>query len=272
MKKILITDLDDTLYDWLGFFIPSFYAMVDEIANITSIDKTILLAEFKERHQHYGTVEHPFVTLELPSIKSRYSGMNSKQIKEELSEAFHRFNSVRKNELTLFPTVKKTLQELYNHGVVIIGLTESTQEAGYYRLKKLGIDGLFKSVYVSTSAFKSQYDTNDKVHVVEIKKPDKDLLIKICTDEEFSLSDVVYVGDSLTKDVYMAKMAGVTSVWANYDKKENDYYQKLVDITSWTDQDFEREKKLKKEWGIKSLSPDYTIHNFNELLSIFSNN
>lgn len=35
MKKIIITDLDDTLYDWLGFFIPSFYEMVDEIVNIT---------------------------------------------------------------------------------------------------------------------------------------------------------------------------------------------------------------------------------------------
>lgn len=42
MKKIIITDLDDTLYDWLGFFIPSFYEMVDEIVNITKINKDIL--------------------------------------------------------------------------------------------------------------------------------------------------------------------------------------------------------------------------------------
>ena len=68
LKKVLITDLDDTLYDWLGFFIPSFYAMVDELVSITGIDKEILLSEYKEKHQYYGTVEHPFVTLELPSI------------------------------------------------------------------------------------------------------------------------------------------------------------------------------------------------------------
>ena len=269
VKKVLITDLDDTLYDWLGFFIPSFYAMVDEISNITNIDKTLLLAEYKERHQYYGTVEHPFVTLELPSIKYYYSGLNFEQIKEELNEAFHRFNSVRKKELSLFPTVKKTLQELYDNGVTIIGLTESTQETGFYRLKKMGIDIFFKSVYVSTSAFKCQHNTNDKIHIVEIKKPDKDLLMKICKYEDFALSDVVYVGDSLTKDVYMAKMAGVTSVWANYDKQENDYYQKLVDITSWTDQDFAREQKLKQRWEANSLSPDYTISQFDELLSLF---
>ena len=44
LKKVLITDLDDTLYDWLGFFIPSFYAMVDELVSITGIDKEILLS------------------------------------------------------------------------------------------------------------------------------------------------------------------------------------------------------------------------------------
>lgn len=59
MKKLLITDLDDTLYDWLGYFIPSFYGMVDEIASITKINKDVLLKEFKSIHQSYGSVEYP---------------------------------------------------------------------------------------------------------------------------------------------------------------------------------------------------------------------
>lgn len=33
MIKLLITDLDDTLYSWIGFFIPAFYEMVDELGN-----------------------------------------------------------------------------------------------------------------------------------------------------------------------------------------------------------------------------------------------
>ncbi len=32
MIKLLITDLDDTLYSWIGFFIPAFYEIVDELA------------------------------------------------------------------------------------------------------------------------------------------------------------------------------------------------------------------------------------------------
>lgn len=68
-EKILITDLDDTLYDWIGFFIPAFYGLVDEIASITGISKDVLLAEYKKKHQYYGSVEYPFVTLTLPSIQ-----------------------------------------------------------------------------------------------------------------------------------------------------------------------------------------------------------
>ena len=93
--------------------------------------------------------------------------------------------------------------------------------------------------------------------------------MELCYDEKISVSDVVYVGDSLTKDVYMAKMAGVTSVWARYEKEQNDFYQKLVDITSWTDEDFIRESTLKKEWNEKNLLPDYCISNYSELLPIF---
>ena len=269
MKKVLITDLDDTLYDWLGFFIPSFYAMVDELVSITGIDKGTLLSEYKEKHQYYGTVEHPFVTLELPSIKNKYNAMDSDQIKVILSEACHRFNSVRKQELNLFPYVKQTLEKLYNNGITIIGFTESTQEAGFYRLKKLGIDVFFQSVYVSVSSFDSKFEQDQKIHTIKFKKPNKDVLLEICQDENLSVSDVVYVGDSLTKDVYMAKMAGITSVWAKYEKKQNDFYQKLVDITSWTDEDFTRESTLKKEWNEKNLSPDYCISNYSELLPLF---
>ena len=110
MKRLLITDLDDTLYDWLGFFIPSFYGMVDEIANITKINKDTLLKEFKLIHQYHGSVEYPFATLELPSILKKYSGKSKEEIKEILSEAFHKFNSIRKYNLKLYDGVEETLK------------------------------------------------------------------------------------------------------------------------------------------------------------------
>ena len=268
MKKLLITDLDDTLYGWLDFFIPSFYAMVNEVVKITEIDKSTLLKEYKEKHQYYGSVEYPFVTLQLPSIRQKYSTLTEVELKKLLGEAFHKFNSVRKKRLKLLPNVEETLRTLHEKGITIIGYTESSQENGYYRLKKLGVDHYFKHIYASASNFKSDYPLSEKVKCVKTKKPDKNVIIDICNNECCDLKDIIYIGDSLTKDIYMASLAGVTSVWANYEKEKNNFYELLVAITSWTDDDFARESKLKKIWSDSSMQPDYIINDFKDIISI----
>lgn len=269
MKKLLITDLDDTLYDWLGFFIPSFYAMVDELVKITGIDKECLLKEYKILHQQYGSVEYPFITLKLPSVLNKYQNCSEDELKEILGEAFHRFNSMRKRTLVLFDGVEKALKELSQRGITIIGYTESSQENGYYRLKRLGISKYFKHVYATRSKYESVLPYDDKIMTVESKKPDKDVLISICNRESCNTNDAIYVGDSLTKDVYMARMAGITSVWVNYPKQNNDYYERLVDITSWTDNDFEREANLKKRFIESNIKPDHIIDKFDEIIELF---
>jgi len=65
----------------------------------------------------------------------------------------------------------------------------------------------------------------------------------------------------------MATLAGITSVLISYFKEPDDYYDRLVDITSWTD-DFEREKELKEIWTKRGMQPDYIINEFSELLPI----
>lgn len=272
MKKLLITDLDDTLYDWLGFFIPSFYAMVDEVVNITGLSKQDLLKEYKEQHQYYGSVEYPFITLKLPSILSKYEGLTENEIKNCLEEAFHKFNSLRKEKLKLYDGVKDTLEQLYDDGITIIGYTESSQENGFFRLERLGIAQYFKNVYVSTSRYESRYAISQKVKLVDTKKPDKEVLLNICNSENCHVKEAIYIGDSLTKDIYMAGLAGVTSVLFEHPREKNNYYQLLVDITSWTDEDFEREAKIKNDFISSNMKPDYVIESFSELLEILKKN
>lgn len=265
MKKLLITDLDDTLYDWIGFFIPAFYALVDELVVITDIDKKVLLSEFKEKHQYYGSVEYPFVTLTLPSIREKYSSLSDEEIKKVLNEAFHRFNSIRKRKLQLYDGVQDTLKKLFEDNVSIVGYTESSPENGFYRLKRLGVSDYFSRVYTSTTKYQTPFPLDEKIKTVDTKKPDKELLIKICRSEGYTEDETIYVGDSLTKDIYMANSAGITSVLVKYKKEPNDYYQKLVDITSWRDEDFIREAKLKKECLTKNIHPDFTIEKFSDI-------
>lgn len=51
MIKLLVTDLDDTLYSWIGFFVPAFYAMAEEVAAITHVDFRVILSEYKTIHR-----------------------------------------------------------------------------------------------------------------------------------------------------------------------------------------------------------------------------
>ena len=72
--KLLVTDLDNTIYDWVTFYAKSFDAMVNELSLFLNLDKLLLLNEFKGIHQKYQNTEQPFAILELPSILDYFRG------------------------------------------------------------------------------------------------------------------------------------------------------------------------------------------------------
>lgn len=272
MIKLLITDLDDTLYSWIGFFIPAFYDMVDELAAITGLDRGTILREYKAVHQKKGSVEYPYAALLLPSILDAFPDYSREQLQEALDPAFHRFNSARKQELRLFPHVKETLEQLYKNNIRIVAYTESAEENGYYRLKKLGIYSFFADIYVSDSEFSKASDRAmpPKTKTAYGKKPNSGLLLQILREEHVKPDEAIYIGDSLTKDIYMAKKAGIASIHCKYPPRPDadELYQKLVAISSWTELDFKRELELKEECAREHIYPDYVIHSFDEITNI----
>lgn len=275
MIKLLITDLDDTLYSWTGFFIPAFYEMVNKLSQILGIPESDLLQEYKLIHQEKGSVEYPYTTFSLPSVKKTFPNCTEAQLNDILDSAFHCFNSSRKKNLHLFPHVEQTLEKLFNLGIIIVGYTESAEENGVYRLKRLGIDKFFSKVYVSYSQFqrKSSNLSFPKTQVVREKKPNAEVLKQICIDEKIDTKEAIYIGDSLIKDVYMSKAAGITSVLCKYPKNKEDdnLYLKLLAISHWTESDFAHETKLKENCEKENIFPDFTITSFREVVPIIDN-
>lgn len=88
MNQLLVTDLDDTLYSWIGFFIPAFYEMLEELSMILNVPKSILLHEYQRVHQEKGSVEYPFSTLFLPSVKAVYPTKTKEEILSILNRHF----------------------------------------------------------------------------------------------------------------------------------------------------------------------------------------
>lgn len=273
MIKLMITDLDDTLYSWIGFFIPAFYGMLDELSSILGIPKSALIQEYKQVHQRKGSVEYPFATLLLPSVKKAYPNATEEELLQALNPAFHKFNSIRKQKLELYSGVKETLNTITKMNIKIVGYTDSAAENGFYRLIRLQIADFFQHVYVSESQLKltENFSDREKTQVVSGKKPNPEVIKKICDQENVAASETLYIGDSMTKDIYMAKRAEVTAVLCKYptsEKVQTDLYKKLVAISHWTTEDFKKEQEIKELCKKENIYPDYIISSFNEILSI----
>jgi phosphoglycolate phosphatase len=89
MKKLLITDLDNTLYDWVSFYAQSFTAMLDELVVILGVPANVLIDdEFRQVHIKHGNSEYPFGALELKSVQQKYAGESRDDIINALDGAF----------------------------------------------------------------------------------------------------------------------------------------------------------------------------------------
>lgn len=270
-KKIIITDFDDTLYSWINFFVPAFYAMAEKVSEIINIPMDKLLLEYKKIHKTYKNVEYPYSTLKLPAVQKYFKNRDEEYIKKELNLAFYAFNSYRKHNLNLFIGVKETLSNIKERGIKLVGYTESTEENGVYRVKRLGIEELFDRIYVSKSKYSYKLsEKNKKVFYVESKKPNPKVLEKICMDMDCDVTEAIYIGDSFIKDVYMASKAHICSVWFKQDVNRK-LYEMLVEISHWTEDDFIYEKNLNEKCIIEGIRADFEITDYRELERILFN-
>ncbi|MCD9507384.1 HAD family hydrolase [Photobacterium phosphoreum] len=276
--KLLITDLDNTLYDWVTFYSQSFEVMALALSKRINVPLDTILSEYKEVHQRFGNTEKPFATLELPSVIKYFNCTDKEYLQKELTSVFGAFSAKRKETLKLYPNVRKTLEILKDNGVKIVGHTEALEFNSLYRIDKLNILEFFDHLYTLEDN-NSIHPNPKKVMSIPVKddfivklplkdsKPNPELLKYICSKEGVRIEDAIYVGDSLTKDISMAKEVGMTAVWANYGRNFSpDCWKILVQITHWTKKDVLREEELKKAFG--NVKPDFIINDFSEILTL----
>lgn len=283
--KLLVCDLDNTLYDWGQYFSQSFYSMINEIEKITNLDRELILDDFKRVHQYHHDSEHPFALLETDFVKKLDKNLSKKEILEKYDPAFHAFNSMRIKTLVEYNGVSDTLNTLSSHGVKIVAHTESKLHGVIDRLRKLNLVNYFEAIYcrersetlhptnLSFEEWAGDFPLNKVVELSKHqRKPEVSVLLEICKKSYIDTKNTAYIGDSIARDIVMAKNAGVFSIFAEYGTKHfNDYYEKLVRITHWTKEDVEKEIRLKNE--AKDIKPDFIAsHTIREILIPFNLN
>lgn len=256
--ELAIFDLDNTLYDWYSAFIPAFYGMVDKAASLLDANRETLLDELKAVHVKHHDVEHPFSLIETPTVRALIETKGIEASWALLDPAFYEFNKLRKERLALFPDVRDTLTELVRRGIKIVAYTDSKYFAAIGRVERLLLGDIFYRIYCREKGVselpKRQFPQGAPIlaKVSELPanelKPNPTVLVDIAGRENTPLGLTCYVGDSLAKDVLMARQAGCFAIWAKYGSFANDkMYSDLIRISHWTDEDISREREYARK-------------------------
>lgn len=274
----VVTDLDNTLWDWFEIWYQSFRALLTELATKLSISEDALLPQIKTVFERHGTTEYAFLLEELPIIKDRFPYAD---IRQEFQLAIEAHRAARKQVTCLYPTVIETLTEFRERGIRVAAYTESLSYYTVRRIRNLKLDGLLEFIYsppdhdipagLSQSSIRAMpneyYQLKLSKHHETPRgktKPDAGILSAILGDLNAKPENTLYVGDSLTKDIAMAQAVGTLDAHAKYGVSHNDSrYNLLRAVTHWPKEMVEREKAVTST----TIVPTITLHtSFSEIL------
>ena len=277
----IITDLDNTLYDWFKFWYASFGEMLRVLVEESGISAEEMKPEIRALHHKYGTSEYSALIQELPCLQKKFPG---EDLPKRFGNAIEAYRRARKATLELYPTVLETLCELKSRRVKIIGYTDSRAYQSAYRVRRLGLDGVLDYLYsppdhklpphTTPESMRTRPPEEYKFKVTQHRhtpegesKPNPHLLLTIIAGVGATPERTVYVGDSLMKDITMAQQAGIFDVYAEYGVVEDKAaYTLLQEVSHWPQTAVDREKVL----TTAQVSPTYVLHgNFAELLALF---
>lgn len=283
--SVVITDLDNTLFDWVDIWYSSFRAMLDKIVEISGIPEEELIPEIKKIHEKYGTSEYSFLIEEIPTLQQGHPDLSPGDIKIHYDDAIHAYNKERKRALKLYDGVLHGLMELRASGCLIVAYTESMAFYTRYRMKNLGLDQIIDILYSPRDHDLPRDQTREQIRSYEPEryefrvtehrelpaeslKPNARILLDIISNVDADINETIYIGDSIMKDIVMAQRAGVKSVHAKYGvaHQREKQYGLLRAVTHWPNYQVEIERvKYDNE-----APASYVLEKkFDEILSFF---
>ena len=280
---LVITDLDNTLYDWIGFYIPSFLAMVEEIHRLSGIDAATIAESFRDVHRRHGTTEYAFALQELEPLRELHPHASAAELLQRYDSAVHAFRSERRRRLRLYPTVRATLERLAAHDIPVVALSDSGISYVSRRLRQLDIDLLLAAVSAPEDhgipddtpadvvrrapASAVMARTEHLPFSPSLRKPDPRTLDELSSRFDVPRDRTLYVGDSLARDMLLARKAGLIEAWARYGRPNDAaQYEQLVKVSYWTAEDVAIERDLAARAALSP--PTNVIDSFDQLLPL----
>jgi len=248
--KLVVTDMDGTLYSWVDYIVPAVEALVQSVCLTTGSPKLRVVQALKEVYARYESNEYPFALQE----SSLYRDFNDFGSFDQLviQPAKDAFSNARSRYLKPFPRVVQTLEELQARKIPVVALTDAPRNPAVARVKHMGLEPLLQGLYTMPGfAFPSSgqgevlvnpriaqreaaghYRSALKVVELEHEKPDPRGLLRICADFGVAPEQVLVIGDSRHKDVGVARQVGARALWAEYGTYVSLEYRDRLDVIS----------------------------------------
>jgi FMN phosphatase YigB (HAD superfamily) len=284
--KLVVTDMDNTLYSWVDYIVPAVEAMVNAVCQATSLPRIRVVQSLKAVYTRYESNEYPFA-LQESSIYAEFPEFSSfDQLVIEPARAA--FSGARKKYLVPYQGVTNTLRELQRRQLPVVALTDAPRNPAEYRAKKMEFDLYLRALYTLPGFdFPASPDGEMRVAkdivrkdeeglyraacpVVELprdhEKPDSRGLLRICEQFGVSPRETLVVGDSLRKDIAVARQVGATDCWAEYGTYVSAEYRERLDIISANA--ITRRHAASVYEGELELRATHALSNFSQILRI----
>lgn len=277
MVELVVFDLDNTLYDWVSYFVPAFRAMVDVLVLEHGADEQQLLRSLQRVHQAQGTTEYAFALSEIDVLHEIEESASATGLQSHPAITAFRREAARR--LRAYDSVPQVLGELRNQSRTLVAYTDAMATYADSRLEQLGLAGYFAELvatkdhpvpeavsdflsWLPPARFGERAVLRHRPIGADERKPCPAPLRRLLEEHDLEPHEAVFIGDSLTRDIALAQRAGVHDVHAAYGRSyDPSLWDQLVAVTHWTEEDVAREREL----SANRAQPNSVIRRFDEL-------
>lgn len=286
--RLVVTDMDGTLYSWIDYIVPAVEAMVDAVCEATGLQRIKVVQSLKAVYSKYESNEYPFA-LQESSIFTEFPEFGSFD-KLIIEPARIAFAGARRKYLQPYKGVVSTLEALKERKLPVVALTDAPRNPAEQRVRHMQLDQYLAAIYslpgftfpagpdgqalvapdILQKEVRGEYRAACKVVELprDAEKPNPRGLRDICRDFGVEPAEVLVVGDSVKKDIAVAREVGAVDCWAEYGTYVSLEYRERLDIISAPAITRRHAASVFEGGQKKSLEPTFTLSNFSQLLGI----
>lgn len=248
--EVLLVDLDNTLYDWVAFYVPSLLAMAEAVAADLGLHVDEVFEQLRDVYGRHGSVEYAFAVQGLAATRA----LDQQDVRQVVCNARAAFAHARQRHLRPYPGVDATLRIVREEGTRIVAATNAPLFQAQRRLRHLGLSQHFDGIAarmsfvvplsdpaipdVAARARQGDYRCQIPRHWSfddHELKPARTMYLRIFEDLDVKASSALVVGDSLAKDVQPALDLGARGAWARYGTTpHHELLAVLLKVTPWS--------------------------------------